>query len=88
LALDHKYDGIFVVWMDAAAGDARSLHTELASAHMPKALAGSTLEIASSWTPSAGENEPKETPMPLGSKAAGPSVCASSSSSTATSATT
>jgi hypothetical protein len=39
---------------------------------MPKALAGSTFEIASSWTPSAGENEPKETPMPLGSKAGGP----------------
>ena len=48
------------------------LHTDLASAHMPKALAGSTIEIASSWTPSAGENEPKETPMPLGSKAGGP----------------
>ena len=35
-------------------------------------LAGSSIEIASSWTPSAGENEPKETPMDLGSKAGGP----------------
>ena len=72
LALDHKYDGIFAVWLDAAGGDARALHATLAETHMPKALAGSSIEIASSWTPCAGENEPKETPMPLGSKAGGP----------------
>ena len=72
LALDHKYDGIFAVFMDATKGDARALHTKLAETHVPKALAGSSMEIASSWTPSAGENEPKETPMPLGSKAGGP----------------
>src|SRR4029077_15601084 len=57
LALDHKYDGIFAVWMDASAGRARSLHATLATTHMPKAVVGSSIEIASSWTPSAGENE-------------------------------
>ena len=29
------------------------------------------MEIASSWTPSAGENEPKNVPMHLGSRAGG-----------------
>ena len=35
-------------------------------------FAGSSIEIASSWTPSAGENEPKNAPMDLGSRAGGP----------------
>ncbi len=35
-------------------------------------LAGSPIEIVSSWTPSAGENEPRDVPMDLGSKAGGP----------------
>jgi len=72
LALDHKYDGIFAVWMDAKTGDARGLHAALAKKHAPALVKGSTIEIVSSWTPSAGENEPKETPMDLGSKAGGP----------------
>lgn len=72
LALDHKYDGIVAVWLDAAKGNAQSLHAELAKQLVPELLAGSLIEIASSWTPSAGENEPKETPMDLGSKAGGP----------------
>lgn len=72
LALDHKYDGIVAVWMDAATGTAHDLHAKLADKLMPAALAGSSIEIASSWTPAAGENEPKETPMDLGSKAGGP----------------
>jgi hypothetical protein len=44
----------------------------LAKAHVPALLAGSPIEIASSWTPSAGENDPRDVPMDLGSKAGGP----------------
>jgi hypothetical protein len=54
LALDHGYDGIVVLWFDARDGrDASALHRELAGAHLPAALEDSTIEIASSWTPSA-----------------------------------
>ncbi len=45
---------------------------DLARAAVPDLLAGSTIEIVSSWTPSAGENEPRNVPMDLGSKAGGP----------------
>jgi hypothetical protein len=72
LALDHGYDGIVAVWSDAREGDARSLHSRVAADLVPKALAGSSIEIASSWTPSPGENAEKNVPMDLGSKAGGP----------------
>jgi hypothetical protein len=73
LALDHGYDGIVAVWSDARHGlDARQLHERVAADLVPKALAGSAIEIASSWTPSPGENAEKDTPMDLGSKAGGP----------------
>jgi hypothetical protein len=73
LALDHGYDGIVIVWMDATGGrDARALRSELDAALVPKLLVGSPIEIASSWTPSAGENDPRDVPMDLGSKAGGP----------------
>ena len=39
---------------------------------MPELVAGSPIEIVSSWTPSAGENDPRDVPMDLGSKAGGP----------------
>ena len=39
---------------------------------LPELLAGSPIEIASSWTPSAGENDPNDVPMDLGSHAGGP----------------
>jgi hypothetical protein len=73
LALDHGYDGIVIVWMDATGGrDARALRSELDAALVPKLLVGSPIEIASSWTPSVGENDPRDVPMDLGSKAGGP----------------
>jgi len=72
LALDHGYDGLVIVWLDARHGiDARELRERLAP-HVGALLAGSAIEIASSWTPSAGENDPRDVPMDLGSKAGGP----------------
>ena len=72
LALDARFDGLVAVWLDAKAGTAHDLHESLAGAAVPALLKGSAIEIASSWTPSAGENDPKEVPMDLGSKAGGP----------------
>jgi hypothetical protein len=72
LALDHGYDGIVAVWSDAIEGDARALHDRVRTDLVPKALAGSAIEIASAWTPSPGESEPKNAPMDLGSPAGGP----------------
>ncbi len=72
LALDAVYDGIVAVWFDASEGTAADLHAQLAPTHMTNLVADSAIEIASSWTPSAGENEPKDVPMDLGSKAGGP----------------
>jgi hypothetical protein len=73
LALDHGYDGLVIVWLDGREGrDARTLDADLAKTHMPDLLAQSNVEIVSSWTPSAGENDPRDVPMDLGSKAGGP----------------
>ena len=72
LAHDHGYDGLVAVWLDGLGRDAHTLRSELAKEHLPGLLAGSPIEIASSWTPSAGENDPKDVPMPLGSRAGGP----------------
>jgi hypothetical protein len=72
LALDKGYDGIVLAWFDAQQGDARSLHTALAGELVPALLEGSSIEIASSWTPSAGENDDKDVPMDLGTRAGGP----------------
>jgi hypothetical protein len=72
LALDKGYDAIVAAWFDAAEGDAAGLHARLAADHLPDLLAGSAIEIASSWTPSAGENDEKDVPMDLGTRAGGP----------------
>ena len=73
LALDHGYDGLVIVWLDGRGGrDARALNDELLGAQIPVLLEGSPIEIASSWTPAAGENDPRDVPMDLGSKAGGP----------------
>jgi hypothetical protein len=71
LALDATYDGIIAAWFDATSGTAQDLHAALVP-KMRDLLAGSSIEIASSWTPSAGENDPKDVPMDLGSRAGGP----------------
>ena len=72
LALDHGYDGIVAAWFDALTGDAPALHATLASDLLPELLQGSAIEIASSWTPSEGENAERNEPMDLGSMAGGP----------------
>jgi hypothetical protein len=72
LALDHGYDALVIVWFDGKDRDARALHDEFAKDALPNLLRSSSIEIASSWTPSAGENEPRNVPMDLGSKAGGP----------------
>src|SRR5690242_12201556 len=72
LALDHGYGGLVALWFDGNGIDAPSLHERLAAEYAPKLLAGSPIEIVSSWTPSAGENDPRDVPMDLGSKAGGP----------------
>ena len=72
LALDAVYDGIVVVWLDAVGRSAAELAGVLAGSALAGLLAGSPIEIASSWTPSAGENDEKDVPMDLGSRAGGP----------------
>ncbi|HEV8296395.1 MAG TPA: hypothetical protein VGQ20_03830 [Acidimicrobiales bacterium] len=72
VALDHGYDGIVAAWFDAVDGDARELHSALSKELLPALVADSGIEIASSWTPSAGENDDKDVPMDLGTKAGGP----------------
>jgi len=73
LALDHAYGGLVAAWLDGLDGrTAPDLHEELAAGRVAKALAGSPIEIASSWTPAPGENDPKDVPMDLGSRAGGP----------------
>jgi hypothetical protein len=71
LALDHVYDGIVVAWFDATEGDAADLHATLSGQLLPGLLQGSSIEIVSSWTPSAGENAERNEPMDLGSNAGG-----------------
>ncbi len=52
LALDHKYSGIFLVFIDGKDGrDAAATHADLSKEVLPKALEGSKLDIASSWLP-------------------------------------
>jgi hypothetical protein len=73
LALDARYDGLVAVWLDARGGHGGAdLHARLADELLPNLLKGSNIEIASSWTPSAGENDEKGVPMDLGSPAGGP----------------
>lgn len=76
LALDHGYGGLVAVWLDARDGrdglDAAGLFQRLSAGPLPEMVADSPIEIASGWTPSAGENEPKNVPMDLGSAAGGP----------------
>ena len=73
LALDARYDGLVLVWMDARDGrDTATLHAELAKRLVPDLLERSAIESVSTWTPSAGENAERNSPMDLGSRAGGP----------------
>jgi hypothetical protein len=72
LALDRGYPGLVVLWWDAPEGTgAAELHRQLADDHAPRLLAGSDIEIASSWTPSTVDEGPRDVPMDLGSSAGG-----------------
>ena len=48
------------------------MQEELERSYAPALLEGSPIEIVSSWMPSAGENDPRDVPMDLGTKAGGP----------------
>jgi hypothetical protein len=72
LALDRGYSGLVVLWWDAPEGtEASDLHRAVAE-RTQALLAGSAIEIASSWTPSAPDEGPRDVPMDLGSPAGGP----------------
>jgi hypothetical protein len=72
LALDHGYDGLIVLWWDAATGTGADLADELASGYVPDLLAGSPVEIVASWVPSSPDADDQGAPMDLGSPAGGP----------------
>lgn len=74
LALDYGYPGIIVAWFDGRDGlAAAEVHQELHRQLVPDLLSGSTIEIASSWTPHSPSTEPATGgPMPLGTPAGGP----------------
>ncbi|MGE0880911.1 MAG: hypothetical protein AB7L13_15195 [Acidimicrobiia bacterium] len=69
LALDHVYTGVYVLWFDGNDPNkpASELHAELSKELLPKLVADSTIEIASSWTPSVPEKEgdPPRPPAPM-----------------------
>jgi hypothetical protein len=67
LALDHHYDAIVGVWLDGLEGDATSLQERLAGP-LKELLDGSSVEIASGWTPRPEfRNSRDSAPMSLGS---------------------
>lgn len=72
LALDHHYDGIVAVWLDAiGGGPAPALHEALRPA-VGDLLAGSAVEIASSWAPRPEFRSSRtNAPMALGSPGGG-----------------
>jgi len=75
LALDRGYDGLIVLWWDATAGTGTELHRALVADRVAQLLAGSAIEIASSWVPSVPDEATSGTstdaPMDLGSSAGG-----------------
>ena len=66
LALDHAYDAIVGVWLDARDGDAAALQQRLADP-LRDLMDGSGIEIASGWTPRPEfRNSRDSAPMSLG----------------------
>ncbi|HEV3227287.1 MAG TPA: hypothetical protein VGZ52_10645 [Acidimicrobiales bacterium] len=73
LALDAAYDGIVLAWFDTStARNGQDTYNALSSGPLTDLLAGTNVEIASSWLPSAGQDRPPGTPMDLGSGPGGP----------------
>ncbi len=71
LALDRGYDGLIILWWDAAEGTGEELHEALVGSRLDGLLAGSPIEIASSWVPSVPDEGDRGAPMDLGSSAGG-----------------
>jgi hypothetical protein len=72
LALDHRYDGMVILWWDAVDVPARELDRTLNLDFVPGLLTGSDIEIVSSWVPSMPDEGPsQDVPMDLGSPAGG-----------------
>ncbi|MGB7052869.1 MAG: hypothetical protein WBG41_14995 [Acidimicrobiales bacterium] len=71
LALDRGYEGIFALWWDATTGTGQDLHAQLAAGPVDELLAGSPIEIASSWVPSTPGQVNENAPMDLGSPPGG-----------------
>jgi hypothetical protein len=72
LALDRGYSGLVVLWWDAPEGTEASDLDRAVAERTQALLAGSAIEIASSWTPSAPDEGRRDVPMDLGSPAGGP----------------
>ena len=74
LALDHRFAGMFNVFLERADGvDDAALDTWLEGEALPKLLAGSAIACASTWTPHTTEGSPAQNaPMDLGSGPGGP----------------
>jgi hypothetical protein len=71
LALDRGFGGLIVLWWDAMATTGKELHGALTATQLPTLLAGSLIEIASSWVPSVPDEGERDAPMDLGSSAGG-----------------
>jgi hypothetical protein len=71
LALDRHYPGVVVLWWDAPEGTEASDLDRAVGGLTGTLLAGSAIEIASSWTPSAPDEGPRDVPMDLGSPSGG-----------------
>ena len=72
LALDHGYDGDRPVWFDGIDRDAAALHASSRRGHCPICSRAPTSRSRARGRRRPGENEPRNVPMDLGSKAGGP----------------
>jgi hypothetical protein len=72
LALDHPYQGLITLFLDAAPGTTRQeLHDRLASGPLRKLMAASPIATASAWHPIPREGVTSSAPMDLGSPPGG-----------------
>ncbi len=71
LALDHRYDGLYVLWWDAVETTGAELHAQLASDRTTQLIEGSPIAMATSWIPPEVDDAAGGAPMDLGSPAGG-----------------
>ncbi len=67
LALDRGYQGLVILWWDAARGTGSELHATLSTGPLGELLAETPIEIAASWVPSEPGDANQDAPMDLGS---------------------